>query len=152
MASAGGSPRGGDAVPPLGPMEAPWAPSVSPWLVAMAVVVPTFMEVLDTSVANVALPHMQTSLGATFDTVTWVLTSFIIASAVATPITGWLADRVGSRNLFLIAVSGFMITSMLCGIATSMPMLVVGRLLQGAGSGPMVALSLMEPDKPPQLM
>ncbi|API59872.1 EmrB/QacA family drug resistance transporter [Tardibacter chloracetimidivorans] len=89
------------------------------------------MQVLDTTIANVALPHMQASLNATSDTVTWVLTSYIVAAAIATPITGWLSDRFGSRNLFLFAVSGFIIASMLCGIATSLEEMVAFRLLQG---------------------
>src|SRR3546814_12868424 len=89
------------------------------------------MQVLDTTIANVALPHMQASLNATSDTVTWVLTSYIVAAAIATPITGWLSDRFGSRNLFLVAVSGFIIASMLCGIATSPEEMVAFRLLQG---------------------
>ena len=66
----------------------------------------TVMQILDTTIANVALPHMQTALGATADTITWVLTSYIVASAIAIPVTGWLADRFGSRNLFLFAVAG----------------------------------------------
>jgi len=67
------------------------------------------MQILDSTIANVALPHMQATLGATTDTITWVLTSYIIASAVAIPITGWLADRIGSRNLFLLATTGFVL-------------------------------------------
>ena len=89
------------------------------------------MQILDTTIANVALPHMQTSLGATVDTVTWVLTSYIVATAIALPATGWLSDRLGSRNLFLIAVGGFVAASMLCGIATSLPEMVAFRILQG---------------------
>lgn len=100
-------------------------------LLMVAVMGASIIQFLDSTIANVAIPHMQTSLGATPETVTWVLTSFIIASAVATPVTGWLADRVGSRNLFLIAVSGFILTSMLCGIATNLPEMVAFRIGQG---------------------
>ncbi len=100
-------------------------------LLMVAVMGASIIQFLDSTIANVAIPHMQTSLGATPETVTWVLTSFIIASAVATPVTGWLADRVGSRNLFLIAVAGFIGTSMLCGIATSLPEMVAFRIGQG---------------------
>ena len=100
-------------------------------LLMAAVMGASIIQFLDSTIANVAIPHMQTSLGATPETVTWVLTSFIIASAVATPITGWLADRVGSRNLFLIAVTGFIITSMLCGIATNLLEMVAFRIGQG---------------------
>lgn len=89
------------------------------------------MQILDTTIANVALPHMMTSLGATVDTVTWVLTSYIVATAIALPATGWLSDRLGSRNLFLIAVGGFIIASMLCGIATSLEEMVIFRVFQG---------------------
>lgn len=92
------------------------------------------MQILDTTIANVALPHMQTSLGATVDTVTWVLTSYIVATAIALPATGWLSDRIGSRNLFLVAVGGFVIASMLCGIATSLPEMVLFRVLQGVAA------------------
>lgn len=100
-------------------------------LLMVAVMGASIIQFLDSTIANVAIPHMQTALGATPETVTWVLTSFIIASAVATPITGWLADRVGSRNLFLIAVAGFIATSMLCGIATNLVEMVAFRIGQG---------------------
>ena len=100
-------------------------------LLMVAVMGASIIQFLDSTIANVAIPHMQTSLGATPETVTWVLTSFIIASAVATPVTGWLADRVGSRNLFLAAVTGFILTSMLCGIATNLPEMVGFRIGQG---------------------
>lgn len=89
------------------------------------------MQILDTTIANVALPHMMTSLGATADTVTWVLTSYIIATAIALPATGWLSDRLGSRNLFLIAVGGFIVASMLCGTAVNLEEMVAFRVLQG---------------------
>ncbi|HEX4693491.1 DHA2 family efflux MFS transporter permease subunit [Sphingomonas sp.] len=89
------------------------------------------MQILDTTIANVALPHMTTSLGATADTITWVLTSYIIATAIALPATGWLSDRLGSRNLFLIAVGGFIVSSMLCGTAVNLSEMVGFRILQG---------------------
>ncbi|WP_375287979.1 DHA2 family efflux MFS transporter permease subunit [Sphingomonas sp.] len=89
------------------------------------------MQILDTTIANVALPHMQTSLGATVDTVTWVLTSYIVATAIALPATGWLSDRLGSRNLFLIATGGFILASMACGMARSLEVMVAFRILQG---------------------
>lgn len=91
----------------------------------------TIMQILDTTIANVALPHMQTALGATADSITWVLTSYIVASAIAIPVTGWLSDRFGSRNLFLAAVAGFVLSSMLCGIASSLGAMVGFRILQG---------------------
>jgi len=101
----------------------------------------TIMQILDSTIANVALPHMQTALGATADTVTWVLTSYIVASAIAIPITGWLADRIGSRNLFLWSVVGFVVSSALCGAATSLTEMVAFRILQGISAAFMNPLS-----------
>jgi DHA2 family multidrug resistance protein len=89
------------------------------------------MQILDTTIANVALPHMTTALGATNDTITWVLTSYIVATAIALPATGWLSDRLGSRNLFLVAVGGFIVASMLCGTAVSLDEMVAFRVMQG---------------------
>ncbi len=111
-------------------------------LLTFGVMLATIMQILDTTIANVALPHMQTTLGATADTVTWVLTSYIVASAIAIPITGWLSDRIGSRNLFLISTVGFIIASMLCGMAQSLEEMVVFRLLQG------VSAAFIEPAQP----
>ncbi len=99
------------------------------------------MQILDTTIANVALPHMQTSLGATVDTVTWVLTSYIVASAIAIPATGWLSGRFGSRNLFLFAVGGFIIASMLCGTAVSLEEMVIFRVFQGVTAAFIAPLS-----------
>ena len=81
-------------------------------LMIVGVMAASLLQILDTTIANVALPHMQSSLGATVDTITWVLTSYIIASAVALPLTGWLADRIGARTLFIGSVAGFILTSM----------------------------------------
>ncbi|ANY20885.1 putative multidrug resistance protein EmrY [Tsuneonella dongtanensis] len=91
----------------------------------------SLMYMLDSTVANVALPHMQASLGASPDTITWVLTSYILATSVAMPITGWLADRIGARRLFVIAVSGFILASMACGLAQNLEEMVSFRVLQG---------------------
>ncbi len=91
----------------------------------------TLIQVLDSTIANVALPHMQASLGATPDTITWVLTSYIVAAAIATPATGWLETVMGRRNLMAVAVGGFTIASMLCGAATSLQMMVAARIAQG---------------------
>jgi DHA2 family multidrug resistance protein len=101
--------------------------------VALTVVVmgATLMQVLDATIANVALPHMQASLGAAPDTISWVLTSYIIAAAVATPVTGWLEARIGRRALMLGSLIGFTIASILCGLSTSLTMMVGSRLLQG---------------------
>src|SRR3954468_6639759 len=101
------------------------------WLVTIGVMGAMVMQILDTTIANVALPHMQTSLGATIDTVSWVLTSYIVATAIALPATGWLSDPFGSRNLFLFAVASFIIASMLCGTAVSLEEMVLFRVFQG---------------------
>ncbi|MCB9947116.1 MAG: DHA2 family efflux MFS transporter permease subunit [Rhodospirillaceae bacterium] len=101
----------------------------------------TIMQVIDTTIANVALPHMQGSLGATQDQISWVLTSYIVAAAIMTPPTGWLADRFGRRRLFLVAVAGFTAASMLCGLAGSLDQMVAFRLLQGAFGAALVPLS-----------
>ena len=100
-------------------------------LLMVAVMGATMIQILDSTIANVAIPHMQTSLGATRDSVTWVLTSYILASAVIMPITGWLSDRVGSRRLFLFSVGGFIIASMLCGVSANLTQMVIFRILQG---------------------
>jgi DHA2 family multidrug resistance protein len=110
-------------------------------MITIAVMLGTLMQVLDTTIANVALPHMQTSLGATQETVNWVLTSYIVASAIAIPITGWLADRVGRKRLFIWTVIGFTIASMLCAAATSLGEMVLFRALQGVAGAFIVPLA-----------
>src|ERR1700722_1955872 len=89
-------------------------------LLTVALMLGTVMQVLDTTIANVALPHMAASLGAAQNEITWVLTSYIVAAAIATPLTGWLSDRIGQKRLFILAVTGFTTASVLCGIATSL--------------------------------
>ena len=116
-------------------------PPLKRFLVAVTVMLGTLMVVLDTTIANVALPHMQAGLGASQETISWVLTSYIVASAVATPLTGWLADRYGRRLLFSAAIAGFTVSSMLCGVATTLPALVAARLLQGVFGAFIVPLS-----------
>jgi len=109
------------------------------------------MQILDTTIANVALPHMTTALGATNDTITWVLTSYIVATAIALPATGWLSDRLGSRNLFLLAVGGFIIASMLCGTAVSLGEMVAFRVMQGvfaAFIGPLSQTAMIDISPP----
>jgi MFS transporter, DHA2 family, multidrug resistance protein len=127
-------------------------------LLTLAVMGATIIQILDSTIANVAIPHMQSSLGATQDTITWVLTSYIIASAVAMPITGYLADRFGSRRLFILAVGGFIVASMLCGIANSLVAMVAFRILQGlcaAFIGPLsqtIMLDINAPSKQQKAM
>lgn len=111
-------------------------------LLTIAVAFSTFMEVLDMTIVNVAVPHIAGSLGVSPSEGTWTISSYALASAIMQPLTGWLAKRFGEVKTFVVSVMLFVGFSMLCGLATSMPMLVLGRLLQGAGSGPMVALSL----------
>lgn len=111
-------------------------------LLTVAVAFSTFMEVLDLTIVNVSVPHIAGSLGVSPNEGTWAISSYSLASAIMQPLTGWIARRFGEVRTFCISVLLFVAMSMLCGMATSMPMLVIGRLLQGAGSGPMVALSL----------
>jgi DHA2 family multidrug resistance protein len=118
-----------DAVPAI------WKPSHNPWAVALTVTLATFMEVLDTSIANVALPHMAGTLGASQDEATWVLTSYLVSSAIVLPISGWLSNRFGRKRFYMVCVALFTICSLLCGIAQTLPFLVFARILQGAGGG-----------------
>ncbi|HUW54587.1 MAG TPA: DHA2 family efflux MFS transporter permease subunit [Rhodanobacter sp.] len=111
-------------------------------LLTIAVAFSTFMEVLDMTIVNVSVPHIAGSLGVSPSEGTWTISSYALASAIMQPLTGWIARRFGEVKTFVGSVLMFVVFSMLCGLATSMPMLVIGRLLQGAGSGPMVALSL----------
>ncbi|MFO1140795.1 MAG: DHA2 family efflux MFS transporter permease subunit [Amaricoccus sp.] len=110
-------------------------------LITVSIMLATVMQVLDTTIANVALPSMQGSLGAASDQITWVLTSYIVASAIMTPVTGWLSDRMGLRELFIASVAGFVATSMLCGMATSLVEMVLFRTLQGIFGAALVPLS-----------
>ncbi|OWU83362.1 DSBA oxidoreductase [Oceanicola sp. 22II-s10i] len=110
------------------------------WLTA-TIMLATVMQVLDTTIANVALPHMAASLGATQEEITWVLTSYIVASAIATPLTGWASDRIGRRQLLSGAIAGFTVASLLCGIATGLPEMVVFRILQGICGAVLIPLA-----------
>jgi MFS transporter, DHA2 family, multidrug resistance protein len=114
---------------------------VNPWIVAIAVMFATFMEVLDTTVVNVSLPHIAGNLSATIDESTWVLTSYLVANAIILPMTGWLARNFGRKRLLMASVGGFTLSSLLCGLAPNLPLLVVFRLIQGATGGAMQPLS-----------
>jgi MFS transporter, DHA2 family, multidrug resistance protein len=116
-------------------MEAPWKPRHNPWLIALTVTLATFMEVLDTSIANVALPHIAGSVGASQDEATWVLTSYLVSSAVILPISGWLSNRFGRKRFYLTCVAIFTTCSFLCGIAPTLGFLILARVLQGLGGG-----------------
>ena len=112
-----------------------WHPAVNPWIIALAVTLATFMEVLDTSIANVALPHIAGSLSAGQDESTWVLTSYLVSNAIVLPLSGWLSSIVGRKHFYMGCVALFTVSSFLCGFAPNLPMLIVFRILQGAGGG-----------------
>jgi len=116
-------------------------PSGERLIVTIGVMMAVLLQVLDTTIANVALPHMQASLSATQDTINWVLTSYIVASAIALPISGWLADMVGRKRLLLISVAGFTVASVLCATATSLPEMVAFRAFQGVSGAFIVPLA-----------
>jgi DHA2 family multidrug resistance protein len=129
-----------------------WKPRVNPWLIAMTVALAAFMEVLDTSIANVALPHIAGSLGASTNEGTWVLTSYLVANAIVLPMGGWASSVMGRRNFFVLCIVIFTIASFLCGAAPSLPILLVCRILQGAGGGGMqpMAQAIMADSFEPQ--
>lgn len=123
------------------PQAAPWTSQVNPWLIAASVMLATFMEVLDTSVANVALPHMAGNLSVSTDEATWVLTSYLVTNAIVLPMTGWLSGRFGRKRFLMVCVTIFTIASALCGAAPTLGMLVLARVLQGAAGGALQPLS-----------
>jgi DHA2 family multidrug resistance protein len=129
-----------------------WKPRVNPWIIAVTVALAAFMEVLDTSIANVALPHIAGSLGASTNQGTWVLTSYLVANAIVLPIGAWASSVMGRRNFFLFCIVIFTVSSFLCGAAPSLPMLLVFRVLQGAGGGGMqpMAQAIMADSFEPQ--
>ena len=110
-------------------------------MITISVMLATIIQALDTTIANVALPHMQGSLSASSDQITWVLTSYIVAAAIATPLTGWLCDRFSQKSVFLVSVAGFTVASALCGISGSLTQIVLARLLQGLFGAALVPLS-----------
>jgi DHA2 family multidrug resistance protein len=114
---------------------------INPWIIAISVMLGTFMEVLDTTVVNVSLPHIAGSLSATPDEATWVLTSYLVSNAIVLPLTGWLANQFGRRRILLISVTGFTFFSFLCGIAPNLPALIIFRIFQGATGGGLQPLS-----------
>ena len=132
--------------------SAQWKPRVNPWLIAMTVALAAFMEVLDTSIANVALPHIAGSLGASTDEGTWVLTSYLVSNAIVLPLGGWASSIMGRRNFFVFCITIFTIASFLCGAAPTLPMLLIFRVIQGAGGGGMqpMAQAIMADSFEPQ--
>jgi DHA2 family multidrug resistance protein len=115
--------------------EQAWRPKYNPWLIGVSVSLAAFMEVLDTSIANVALPYMAGSLGASNDESTWVLTSYLVSNAIVLPISGWLANAVGRKRFFMLCIFLFTASSLFCGFAPSLPLLLLARIVQGAGGG-----------------
>ncbi len=128
-------------------------PAVNPWMVALSVMLATFMVVLDSSIANVALPHIAGSLSASTDESTWVLTSYLVSNGIMLPASGWIARRIGRKRLLMISILAFTGASMLCGMALNMPMLIVARVLQGAGGGGLqpLAQSILLESFPPDM-
>ncbi len=116
-------------------------PYVNPWIIAIAVMLGTFMEVLDTTVVNVSLPHIAGNLSATVDESTWVLTSYLVANAIILPMTGWLANHFGRKRILMTSIAGFTVASVLCGMAPNLPSLIIFRVIQGATGGGLQPLS-----------
>src|SRR6059058_3360634 len=110
---------------------------VNPWIIAISVMFATFMEVLDTTVVNVSLPHIAGSLSSTIDEATWALTSYLVANAIILPMTGWLASRFGRKRLLMLSVIGLTGSSFMCGLAPTLSFLMACRILQGATGGAM---------------
>src|ERR1700730_7485494 len=133
--------------------QAVWRPAVNPWIIAATVSLAAFMEVLETAIANVALPHIAGNLGASNDQSTWVLTSYLVANAIVLPITGWLVSLFGRKRFFITCMVIFTVSSLFCGIAPSLGSLLFFRVLQGAGGGglqPMAQAILADTFSPEQ--
>ena len=112
-----------------------WRPRANPWAIAITVTLATFMEALDSSIANVAMQHIAGTLSASQDEATWVLTSYLVANAMVLPISGWIANRIGRKRFYMSCVFLFTVCSLLCGLAPSLGILVFFRVLQGAAGG-----------------
>ncbi len=117
------------------------APKINPWIIAIAVMLSTFMEVLDTTVVNVSLPHIAGSMSASVDEATWTLTSYLVANAIILPMTGWLSNHFGRKRMLMTSVTGFTAASFLCGLAPNLPLLVLFRVIQGACGGGLQPIS-----------
>src|SRR3974377_1889546 len=116
----------------------PWRPSHNPWLIAVAVMAATFMEILDTSVANVSLPHIAGNLSVTTEESTWVLTSYLVSNAIVLPMTGGLVMSFGPRRLLTICIPIFTAASVVCGMAPDLQVLIIARVFQGIGGGALI--------------
>ncbi len=133
-------------------MDGPKIRAVNPWVVTFSVMLATFMEILDTTVVNVSIPHISGNLSATTDEGTWTVTSYLVANAIVLPMTGWLANYFGRKRLLLASLTGFTLTSILCGMATSLDWLILFRVLQGLTGGCMqpLAQAILLETFPPQ--
>src|SRR5579872_7041522 len=110
-------------------------PAVNPWVIALVVTLATFMEVLDTSIANVSLPHIAGGLSASIDESTWVLTAYLVANAIVLPLSAWVSGIIGRKRFYMTCVALFTVSSFFCGIAPTLSSLVLFRIIQGAGGG-----------------
>jgi DHA2 family multidrug resistance protein len=127
--------------PGSAPAGAPWRPAVNPWLIAAAMILPTFMVALDTSVANVSLPYIAGSLSSSLDEATWVLTSYLVANAIILPISGWISQVLGRKRFLIISMVVFTFASFFSGAAISLNMLIAARVIQGASGGALLPIS-----------
>src|SRR5262249_14900383 len=123
------------AEPQTAPQTVPWTPSFNPWLIAAAVMLATFMEVLDTTIVNVSLRHIAGNLAAGEEEATWVLTSYLVSNAIVLPASAWFSKYFGRKRFLMVCVIIFTISSFFCGVATSLPILILARVLQGIGGG-----------------
>ena len=139
-----------DATPPA--TDAPARPAHNPWLIAVVVAMAAFMEILDTSIANVALPHIAGNLGVSNDEGTWVLTSYLVSNAIVLPISGWIAGAFGRKRFFLTCIFFFTLSSLLCGLASSLGLLLLFRIMQGTAGGGLqpMAQAILADTFPPQ--
>src|SRR5262244_4316194 len=143
---------GGNGSAPPSAAE-PWRPAVNPWVIAAVVSIAAFMEFLDTSIANVALPYMAGSLGASNDESTWILTSYLASNAIVLPLSGWFAGFLGRKRFFMICLALFTLSSLLCGLAPNLGAIILFRTMQGAAGGGLQPMSqaILADSFPPQL-
>src|SRR5579862_5144891 len=127
------------ALPRSAVLPAAVARPVNKWAIAIAVSLGALLEVIDTSIVNVALNDIQASLGATLNQVSWVVSSYAVANVIVLPLTAWLGDRFGKKRYFIFSLAGFTISSAICGLATTLPTLVIARVLQGLCGGGLMA-------------
>ena len=120
---------------PLAPAAQIAKPAINPWIIALTVTLATFMELLDTSIANVSLPYIAGGVGRSYDEVTWILTTYLVANAVILPMSAWLSRVFGRKNYYMACVALFTITSFLCGVAPTLGIMLLARVLQGIGGG-----------------